>query len=163
MVAFIACDEMLTGTRAAGMLNEIGEHVGSEIEFHRTPWVFKALNELRWQEAATLEALKSDVLIIAIHHDFTLPETVCEWFEAVVRRKKGHDSRVVVLLEAKESKDPESPSRLEQLGRACREADLDYMVLTPRVLVDEAFAHIQDRADTVTPVLEQILTHEDYD
>ena len=70
---------------------------------------------------------------------------------------------VVVLLEAKGPKDAESPSRLEQLGRTCREARLGFMVLTPRVLVDEAFAHIQERADTVTPVLEQILTHEDYD
>jgi hypothetical protein len=155
----IAYDEIGAGRRAMDVLADVAKRLGNDIEFQPLPWSFDLLADLDWREVAASEAINADILIISTSSANPLPPAVGRWAEAAISEKQGTHAAVVALFGSEENPDGLGSSRLEAIQTAAQRAGLDFFAPTPRRDLDEAIAHVHQRAEMVSPLLDQILQH----
>ena len=153
----IAYNDIVAGKRAMRVLGDLGKRLGDEIEFQPLPWSFDLLADVNWREVAASDAVKADILIIATSDSNPLPSAVGQWAEAAISQKRGTSAAVVALFGSEENPDRAGSFRLEAIQTAARQAGLDFFAPVPRDELGEAIARIHQRAETITPVLEEIL------
>ena len=155
----IASNDIAAGKRAMRVLGDLGKGLGDELEFQPIPWSFDFLADVDWREVAASDAANADILIIATSSANPLPPDVGGWAQAAISRKQGTLAAVVALFGPEENPDGAGSSRLEAIQTAAQRAGLDFFAPTPRHELDEAITGIHQRAEMVTPVLEEILHH----
>jgi hypothetical protein len=155
----IAYNDLAAGKRAMRVMADIGKGLGDEIEFQPLPWSFDLLADLDWRDVAAHEAVNADILIIATSSASPLPPAVGRWAEAVISGKRGTSAAVVALFGPEENPDEAGSSRLEAIQAAAQRAGLSFFAPAPRHELDEAIARIHQRAEMVTPLLDEILHH----
>jgi len=122
------------------------------------PWAFRLLNDEDWHGEAATDAIAADILIIAASTAPPLPLNVSRWLDPVIHRKRGSDAALVALLGVEEDSDRRDATELlDAIRQAAGRAGLDFFPASPRSRVEEIVDRIQERSETVTPVLEKIL------
>lgn len=153
----IAYEDIQAGKHAMHVLTTLARGSGDEIELKPLPWSFDLLADADGRKAATSDAAKSDILMIATSGPNPLPPSIGQWAESAIEQKRGTATAVVALFGPAENPDSAGSSRLEAIHAAARRAGLAFFAPTPRHEIDEAIERIRQRAEMVTPVLEKIL------
>ena len=156
----IAYNDLAAGKRAMRVLADLGKRLGDDIEFQPLPWSFDLLADMDWREVAAHDACNADILIISTSSASPLPPAVGQWAEAAISQKRGTAAAVVALFGSDENPDGAGSSRLEAIRTAAQRAGLDFFAPAPRHELDEALERIHRRAEMVTPLLEEILHHQ---
>lgn len=128
----IAYDETAAGQHALRVLANLGRGRAEHVGFHPATWSFGRLAEAGWAEAATGDAVRADILIIATTSANPLPSAVRQWTEAAIRRKQGSAATVVALFGPEENPDRRGSSRLEAIRSMARGAGLDFFAPAAR-------------------------------
>ena len=147
----IAYNDIVAGTRAMGVISRLANQFGNQIEFHPIPWSFNLLDDVDWRSVAASDAIKADILILAVNSGSAMPSSVKRWTKGVIGQKKGTTSAVVALFDAVENPDRETIK--EWVG----EAGLTYFAPLTHAELHGSVSHLDEPADTITPVLEHIL------
>ena len=155
----IAYDDLAAGKRAMRVMTDLAKAFGDDIEFKPFPWSFDLLADLGWRAVAANDAIKADILIIATSRAGPLPLTIGRWAEDAIHRKRGTAAAVVALFGSEQNPDGAGSSRLIGIQMAARRAGLDFFAPGPGQELNETIARIHQRAEMVTPVLEEILHH----
>ncbi len=153
----IAYDDLDAGQRAMRVLANLGKGLGDATEFQPLPWPFELLADADWRDAAASEAVNADILIVAASGANPLPPAVGRWVKDVIGRKRGTNAAVVALFGPEEDPDGTRSSRLEDIQGASQRAGLDFFAPMPRRELDDVVTIVHQRAEMVTPVLEEIL------
>lgn len=153
----IAYEDIQAGKHAMHVLTTLAKGLGDEIELKPLPWSFDLMADADWLTAATSDAAKADILIIATSGPNPLPPSIGRWAESAIERKRGTATAVVALFGPVENPDGSGSARLEAIHAAALRAGLAFFAPTPRHELDEAINRIRQRAEMVTPVLEKIL------
>jgi hypothetical protein len=122
----IAYDETAAGKHALRVRAGLRRNRAGHGEVHPATWSFGRLAEAGWAEAATGDAARADILIIAASRPDPLPTAVRRWTEAAIRRKQGSAATVVALFGPEENPDRRGSSRLEAIRSMAHGAGLDF-------------------------------------
>jgi hypothetical protein len=147
----IAYSDIVAGTRATGVISRLASRLGNKIEFHPIPSAFNLLDDVDWRTVAASDAIKADILILAVNGGGTMPSSVKRWTKEVIRHKHGTTAAVVALFDTVENADRET------IKEWVSEAGLTYFAPLTHVELHESVSHLDERAETITPVLEHIL------
>lgn len=153
----IAYGDVAAGKRAMHVLADLGQGLGDDLEFQPLPWAFDLLLDANWREAAANHALKADILILAATNTNVFPLEIKEWIESTLSRKRGTDSAVVALFGSEEEPDVGASAAMEAIRTAAQRAELAFFAPLARRDLDETVLQIQQRADRITPLLEDVL------
>lgn len=156
----IAYDDLAAGKRAMRVMADLGQGLGDDLDFHPLPWSFDLLGDVDWREVAASDAVNADILIIAMNSAGTLPPAVERWVATTIAQMRGTNAAVVALFGSEENPDGAGSARLEAIQAAARLAGLEFFAPAPPHELDEAITHIHQRAEMVTPLLEEILHHQ---
>jgi len=157
----IAYGDITAGQRAMRVLANLGRRLGDDVEFQPIPWSFDLLADVDWREGAASDAVRADILIIATSSPSSLPSAIGEWAKSAINRKRGTSAAVVALFGSDENPECTDSTRLEAIQAAAREAGLDFFAPTRPDELGPVIARVHQRAETVTPVLEEIMHHEE--
>jgi hypothetical protein len=155
----IAYDDVAAGKRAMTVLSDLGQRLGDDIQFQPLPWSFDLLTHLDWREVASSDAVNAEILIIATSAGNSLPPEIGRWAETTIDRKRGTASAVVALFGSEENPTDDGSFRIEAIRMAARHAGLAFFAPASGNRQDDTFFRIHQRADMVTPLLENILCH----
>lgn len=153
----IAYNDLPAGKHAMRVMVNLGKELGDDIEFQPFPWSFDLLSDVDWREVAASDAVKADMLIIATSDRDPLPPAVGRWAETAISGKRGTTAAVVALFGPEGNPDRAGSSRLQAIQTAALRAGLDFFAPAPRRELDEAMARIHQRAEMITPILQEIL------
>jgi hypothetical protein len=155
----IAYKDLAAGKRAMHTLAQLGRGLVDDIEFQPFPWSFDLLMDANWRDIAFRHAVQADILILATSDSAPVPTGVTQWMEAILDRKQGTDCAVVALFGTELQPEPDDSSRIQTIRVASQKAGLPFFAPVRREL-GEALFHLQDRAERVTPLLDDVLrTH----
>ena len=152
----IAYNDLAAGRRAMRLLSNVGKELGGEVEFQPIPRSFDLLEDMDWRDVAASDAVNADILIIATSDADPLPPAIGRWTDTAIRDNR-RTAAVVALFGPEENPDRFSSSRLLAIQTAAHRAGLDFFAPTPRQKLEEAISRIHERAETITPVLEETL------
>lgn len=155
--ALIVFHDCVAGQRAMRLMEELADKFGDDLELQPYLWSFGLLDDVDWYEAAAREAAQADVLIIATSSPGPLPPAVSHWVEETISRKRGTATAVVALFGSEGNPDEAGSPRLEAVRKAAQQAGLEFFAPVPAHEYNATIAHIHERAEMMSPVLEHIL------
>lgn len=156
----IAYDDAAAGKRAMRTMGNLTKGLADEIKLQPLPWRFDLLADTDWFRVAASDAVNADILIIATSSAKPLPDAVGRWVEDAISQKRGTSAAVVALFGPEENPDELGSSRLHGIQTAAERAGLDFFAPGPRHELDGDIARIHQRAEMVTPLLDEILHHQ---
>lgn len=157
---FILYDQITAGRLAIQTLTNIEEESGNALEFQPFPWSSALLADEEWRGQASVDAVGADILVIAAGVANQLPSAVLRWFESIIARKQGVPAAVIVLLSHSAVSNCSVPAWLETIRHATYQAGLDFFMPINECGVDSMVAGIRHRAESITPLLDEILHHQ---
>lgn len=155
----VAYHDVVAGQYAMHVLAKLGQEFGETVEFKPVLWSFDVLADLDWCEIAASDAIQADLLIIATSSPQPIPPAVERWAEIALGQKRGTSSAVVALFGSADNPDGAGSLRLDAIRTAAREAGLEFFAPMPRAEEVDAVDRIHQRAELLTPCLEEILHH----
>jgi hypothetical protein len=155
----IAYDDVPAGQHAMHILGDVADNFGSNIELRPQLWAFRFLDNPDWRALAAKDVLEADMLIISTSSENELPAAVRNWFNSCLAQRCGADLAVIALLGSPDKLDEHYSARFQYVQRAVSEASCDFFAPAPHPedSLDANIENIRHRADTVTPILDDIL------
>ena len=155
----IAYDDVPAGQHAMHILADVAANFGDTLELRPQLWRFQFLEDPDWRTLAAKDVLNANMLTISTSSENELPATVRSWFSSCLTQRRGANLAVVALLGTADKMDEPYSPRFQLIQRAAREASFDFFapVPHPEDSLDASIASIRHRAETVTPILEDIL------
>ena len=155
----IAYEDFSAGKHAMHVLADLCKGLSEDITFRQLLWSFDLLKDPVWNDLAAREGSDADILIITTSSANPLNPFIEQWVEDVISRKKGTAAAVVALFGCAEDPDAPGSSRLESIRTAAKLAGLDFFAPAPapRHDLEHAIDRIHRRAETITPLLQEIL------
>jgi hypothetical protein len=153
----IAYNDLPAARRAMRMLADLDKGLGDDIEFQPSPWPFELIMDPGWREAALSDAIAADILILTTNAPGPLPLAVERWVEFVTSQKRGTDAAVVALFGSEENPEEIGSLRLAAIRTVAERTGLDFFAPAAHAELNERVRSIQQRAETVTPLLWEIL------
>jgi hypothetical protein len=155
----IAYDDVPAGQHAMHILADVAANFGDKLELRPQLWQFQFLEDPDWRTLAAKDVLNANMLIISTSSENELPAAVRSWFSSCLTQRHGDNLAVVALLGTADKMDEPYSPRFQLVQRAAREASFDFFapVPHPEDSLDSSVASIRHRAETVTPILEDIL------
>ena len=151
--------DIAAGQCAMRVLNGLARGLGDDLEFQPLLWSFDLLSDPDWRAAATSDVLNADILLISTSSPNPLPDSVERWVKDAIGRKRGTDAAVVAIFGSEDNPDGAGSPRLEAVRAAAQQAGLDFFAPLRRSELDASLERIHQRAEMVTPVLAEILSH----
>ncbi|MBI3849959.1 MAG: hypothetical protein HY298_06665 [Verrucomicrobia bacterium] len=155
----IAYDDIPAGQRAMRTLANLTRGIGDEIEFRPQLWRFEFLEDPDWRAVAAAETINADILIISTSSETELPVVVESWVRSCLAQKRDDTIAVVALLGSADKTDKSDSQRYQFMQRAARDGGFDFFAPSARHedSSDSTIESIRQRAETVTPILDDIL------
>ena len=153
-------EDFSTGLRARQLLDAVVNSVDLEVDFRAKLWRFDLLREPALLRRATDEAAKADMVFLSAHGRNDLPAAVHSWFKRWLERKGSEPCALAVALDPDTEHCPTRNRVLAALGTVARPAGVDVFVQAaeaPQTKWESAVQDIQQRAETQTELLEEIL------
>jgi len=117
--AFIIYEDFSTNHQAESVIDLLKAHL-SGLEVRRNIWKFEMFSSSPMRALATEEALESQMIVVALHQDHTLPRIVQQWLEDLFERMAGsqqEERALVVLLEGTLAEEPQTVTYLRELAK----------------------------------------------
>ena len=157
--AVVAYDDSLGRSYADRLYSWLIEEFRDEIDFDSRWWSFEQLSQTRSAENAARATMEADMVIISTASE-DLPGYAKLWIENILAGK-GEQDMVMVALIGMRNPQRESPvPAYTYLERVAQQAGLSYFASLfhlPDPMPACTIETLQIRADTVTPLLEEIL------
>ncbi len=149
-------------TRDRGMLlyDRLAQQLNDDYDFQCAWWKFNHFQEASLMEQAVDDAIAANMIILSVYDSRPLPALANAWMQAWVPGKIGNKSALVALLNMSGNRAGQSYPLHSFLQQAARRARMDFFLhaADPRTEAEEYSEHsIYSRAQTVTPLLENIL------
>jgi hypothetical protein len=129
----ISFPDSTTAERANEILQQLGRNLkGEEGRLFHQWWNFEVLAFTSLRELAAAEAAAADMIIIGVHDEEELPETVADWMKRWLGLRKDHPGALVALLDAEPEKVNGSEGILSQLKQAAAMGQLDFFATRAR-------------------------------
>src|SRR5262249_35038678 len=138
-------------------LAQLGRGLVDDIEFQPFPWSFDLLMDENWRDIAFRHAVQADILILATSDSAPVPTGVSQWMESILDRKQGTDCAVVALFGTDLRPAQDASSEIQALRLATHQAGLPFFAPVVRGELAETLFHLQDRAERLTPLLDEVL------
>jgi hypothetical protein len=95
----IAYEDFATGQRAHRLIASLARQIGAECEVFHNTWKFDVLRMPRLRQVAADDAAMADMVILALHEDYGVPQQIRAWIEEWLPQKNGKTTALVVLLD----------------------------------------------------------------
>jgi hypothetical protein len=156
----VAYEDTPTRNRAFQLYDHIAQQLLGDYDFQCSWWKFDHLHDPAVCEQAADAAANANMVILSLRGDKDLPPVFKAWLQGWASRRDNHKSALVMLCGGSEQSD--GARRLQAyLHQVARQAKMDFFANTfelpkidPPLYSLEA---LQRRAETVTPLLEEIL------
>jgi hypothetical protein len=96
----LASEDATASRRAATLYDRLARRLSTDLEFTHRAWGFPDLADATSRQAATFEATRSDMIVVALRGDRPLPKAVQAWLDALPVLKRPTSVALVVLLES---------------------------------------------------------------
>lgn len=157
--AVVAYDDSLARRNAIRFYSWLVQEFGDELDFDSGWWSFEQLSQPRIAEKAAGVTMGADMVVIStVSQD--LPGHAKLWIEAWLAGKGEQDMALVALVGAANSRKRPATVAHAYLERVAQQAGLSYFAnqfQLPEPMSASTIEAIQFRAETVTPLLKEIL------
>jgi hypothetical protein len=155
----IAYDDVAAGQHAMRILGDVADNFGGDIELRPQLWAFRFLETPDWRALAAKDVLNADMLIISTSSEIELPTAVRSWYNSCLAQRCGANLAVIALLGRPDKLDEPYSARCQFIKHAASERSCDFFAPAPHPedSLDSNIANIRHRADTITPILDDIL------
>jgi hypothetical protein len=153
-------DNLLAQRQAMEVCSRLVQQLGEEFEFDTDCWSFEQVSQAGIAEEAASHAADADILIVAVAEAEQLPNSLKLWIEMWLARKTDWDTALVALTGVTPEPGTAPSAAQEYLKRIASEVGLSYFARQfnrPKELSISAMEALLERANTVTPLLEDIL------
>jgi len=135
----------------------LADRFSEEIDFEFSWWKHQYLldPDVAWMAGQTI--VRADLIIISTHTGQDLSMELKTWMDEWLPQRELSEGALAVLLQnANQTRNPVTPLG-SYLRNLAQRAGMDYMSLAKPVEVHETFDSIFQRANRVTPLLDNIL------
>ncbi len=157
----VAYEDRSTRDRVIRASDQLVNRLQDELEFDFSWWRFDYFKDESLAELAANDAIQADVLVVAAH-SAEFPAALRSWLESWAHRKQNLPSALVGMLgNANDAKAWSTNHTF--LSSIAAKSGMDYLPrLSMSAFGSQAAAHdpfsaVQTRAETMTPVMEDIL------
>jgi hypothetical protein len=123
----MAYDDFASGKRAMNTCDYLVSQFGGGVELRSSMWKFDVLRHTKLNQMAVDDAIEADVIIVANSRNGELPEEVTRWVDQWARRKQGHATALVALLDFTGQNSGPSARALAFLKTAAHRAKMDFL------------------------------------
>lgn len=157
----VVYQDQVTRDRVIESCDHLITQMSDDLEFELSWWRFDYLQDEHLAAAAANDATQADIVIVAAH-DGELPASVQHWMESWAHRKQNLPSALVGMVGGAEEAVEWSPGHTFLRGMAAVSGmeylpQLSLSVFGSHPAAHDPFAEVHDRAETMTPVMEEIL------
>lgn len=156
----VAYDDSLANRKAMEIYSRLLEQFGNDFDFDCGCWSFEQLRPTYMAQEAASVAAHADMVIIGSANGEVLPGHVKLWIEMWLAAKDDHETALVAMIGVKNMQEKAATPAHIYLEQVARQADLSYFASQfqlPRPIPAATIEAILVRAETVTPLLEEIL------
>jgi hypothetical protein len=158
----VAYDDVTTRNRALQLCDRLTKKLADDYDFKCTWWKFDHLRDATLREQAADAAAEANMIILSIHANKDLPISVKTWMETWLAREE-HGKRALVTLIDRFPQQGEGfcPVQL-YLQKVAHIGGMNFFSQpfdSPIEVPCYTLETITKRAETVTPILQQILNH----
>jgi len=126
MVLLAAFEDSSTGNRIKEYCQELSRDLGEECLIVEHVWLFNTFRLRELREIAAEEASASDLVIISMHQNHSLPEEVKGWINLWLRPTVRHPAALLALFDAEEE---QSPSQIQAyLQKVAKQGSMEFLV-----------------------------------
>lgn len=154
--------DTLLAKKSAQIYNELIEQFAPDSVFNASWWKFDRLLQPELFDVASRAAIEADIVIVAAHADEDLPEVVKGWIDMSLCKATKRDRLLIALLGVSTDRRPVDSAANQYLRTAAQEAGMEYLLhwlLMPPLEPTSSPENIAHRANAVTPMLAEILSH----
>jgi hypothetical protein len=154
----VAYEDRQTRSRALHLYDHLAQQLLDDYDFKCAWWKFDHLADIALREHAADDAADANMIVLSLRAEKEIPAACKAWIEAWLPRRDHRKSALVALIAGDEKADT---SRLvTYLQSVARLGHLD--LFTHFFGLNEppgslSIAAVQERASTMTPVLDEIL------
>ncbi|MBI3880130.1 MAG: hypothetical protein HY301_08690 [Verrucomicrobia bacterium] len=159
----VAYEDDPTRDRALRLCNHLAAQLVGEVQFDCTWWKFSFLPDPVIAMQAERAASEADMVIISAAAGNELPQTLTHWIEQWIPHRKIGPSALVGLIGPADAAHQGLSPRHNFLRDVAARAGMDYLpegVFTPGTLSASSLRAVEERAEVISPVLDEILTAE---
>lgn len=128
-----------------------------EGEIQAIPWSLNVLEDSAWQKLAMQDVMKADMLIIATNGLRPITPVVLRWLETAIGRLRGKEAAIISIRCGPELAVDRNTACQAAIKSAVLKAELIYFTAGMPSESEGFQQRLQQRADTMTPVLNKIL------
>ena len=92
-------EDSVTGMRVKEFCQDLSHNLGPECQIIERVWLFSTFRLRELQEIAAEEASASDLVIISVHQDESLPDEVKSWLDLWLSQKGVRHGILLALLD----------------------------------------------------------------
>lgn len=154
-------EDSVTRDRALQIGDHLARDLEDEVKLQFTWWRLDFLLDPRIAWEATEAALSAGMIVFALHLGSSLPPTLQHWIDSWADDRDTGEGAVVGLIGLGTESDNWTSPRHHLLRKLAERAHLDYLpqgYFNPDEISAAAMSSIGERAQSLTPVLKEILT-----
>ncbi len=127
----IIYDDLPAGKRAMDMLSGVAHQSSGSIPLHPSLWRFDMLEDQDWQAAATAEAIRAGMVVIAASGKGALPTAVRDWVQGCLQPGAIAPGALVALLGPADDTDSADSPRIQFLRNVAEAAGFSFFAPAP--------------------------------
>ena len=128
ITAVAAYEDASSEPRVGEFCLNLARQFGKSPELSKAMWLFSELRPAQLRSVAASEAAAADLVIIAVHHQESLPEEVNDWIHLWLDRKDKKPIVLVALFDAIYQGD--SASMHAYLKDVAKQGNMEFLVQT---------------------------------
>lgn len=158
---FVLYENLPSGLRAQALLDRLGRQCASDgMLFNRNWWKFNLLGKPLLREQAAIEAAAADIILVSMDKQMNFPEEVQDWLNRWADRKEPRAYALGLMLDPAQFSLEDFHPVIAHLRKFADGANADFFCCpsdTNAVTAQAAFHNLQERANFVSCVLDEIL------
>jgi hypothetical protein len=122
----VAYDNLVSGIRAKDLCERLAQHFKPTCQLTLSFWSLSALRLPQLAAAAADEAVQTDLLIVAVDGDATLPPPIQSWIRRSTRRLRSHAGALVAQFHGILRMNQETSPAYECLKHIADDSGVDF-------------------------------------
>jgi len=158
----VVFSDPILARKSAHIYNHMIEQFAPDGVFTAAWWNFDRLHEPESFSAATRAAKIADIIMVAAYADSDLPDAVKTWIDIAFWKQAGRERLLIGLLGLATALPPGDSPPNRYLQAVAREAGMEYLLhwsTLPAPTSGVSLENLEIRANVVTPLLAEILSH----
>jgi hypothetical protein len=158
----VAYQDTDTRDRALHLYDSIAQKLLDDYDFQCAWWRFEHLQTAALMQQATDAAIEANMIILSVHAGKDLPPIARAWIDRWSANKAHNKSALVTLIDLAEPRTAETGQLQAYLQQVARRARMDFFFHAFDLPQERQLYTVDtliERAETVTPLLQEILKH----